>query len=128
MIRILIAKVELDGHDRGIKVVSQWLRDSGMEVVYLGAYRTAEDVIKSAVHEDVGIIGLSFQGGQHLFCVPEVAEKMKENNLNIPLVVGGNIPNKDINKLKQFGVSEVFQTNTPMATITERIHELGGKG
>ena len=128
MIRILIAKVELDGHDRGIKVVSQWLRDAGMEVVYLGAYRTTEDVIKSAVHEDVGIIGLSFQGGQHLFFVPEVTEKMKENNLNIPLVVGGNIPSKDITKLKEIGVSEVFPANTPMAAITGRLRELGGQG
>lgn len=128
MIRILIAKVELDGHDRGIKVVSQWLRDSGMEVVYLGAYRTAEDVIKSAVQEDVSIIGLSFQGGQHRFFIPEFTEKMRENSLNIPLVVGGNIPSKDITKLKQMGVSEVFPANTPMAAITERIRELCDKG
>lgn len=128
MIRILIAKVELDGHDRGIKVVSQWLRDSGMEVIYLGAYRTTEDVIKSAVHEDVNVIGLSFQGGQHLFFVPEVIENMRENNLNIPLVVGGNIPSQHIPRLKQMGVSEVFPANTPMGTITGCLRELCGQG
>ena len=128
MIRIIIAKVELDGHDRGIKVVSQWLRDSGMEVIYVGPYRTVQEVIKSAVDEDISIIGLSFQGGQHLAFVPEVTEKMKENNLNIPLVVGGNIPSQDIPRLKKMGASEVFPANTPMSTITGRLRELCGQG
>jgi len=127
VIKILLAKVGLDGHDRGVNVLSLWLRDAGMEVVYLGRFQTPEKVARSAIAEDVDIIGLSFLGGEHMFYAAKMMEKMKEHDLKIPLIIGGIVPDKDIPRLKEVAVSEVFPTGTSMETIVQSIKELVGK-
>jgi len=125
-IRILLAKVGLDGHDRGIVTISQWLRDAGMEVIYLGSFQTTDTVIKTAMDEDVDVIGLSFLGGEHLFYVAQMMKKLQEARLDVPLIVGGIIPKPDIPQLEEMGVKGVFPAGTPMETIVARIKELSG--
>jgi methylmalonyl-CoA mutase C-terminal domain/subunit len=128
VIRVLLAKVGLDGHDRGINVIATWLRDAGMEVIYLGPFQTVDKVVKSAIAEDVDVIGLSFLGGEHLFYAAEIMSKMRENNLTVPLVIGGIIPKPDIPQLKQMGVKEVFPAGTPLETIVHKITSLAESG
>jgi methylmalonyl-CoA mutase C-terminal domain/subunit len=123
-IRILIASPGLDGHDRGAKVVARALRDAGMEVIYLGIHRTAEEIVKSAIQEDVDFIGLSMLSGAHLILTEQILKKMKEEKISdIPIIVGGTIPKKDIKILNEMGVSLVFPTQTPLDTITRTIKE-----
>jgi methylmalonyl-CoA mutase C-terminal domain/subunit len=111
--RVLVAKVGLDGHDRGIKVVARILRDAGFEVVYTGLFQTPDTVAAAAVDEDVDVVGLSMLSGAHLALAPKVVAKLRERGVDIPVVVGGIIPAKDVDKLKAVGVSEVL---TPGAT------------
>ena len=123
-IRILIASPGLDGHDRGAKVVARALRDAGMEVIYLGIHRTAEEIVKSAMQEDVDFIGLSMLSGAHLILTEQVLEKMKEQKIDdIPLVVGGTIPKREIKRLKEMGVELVFPTQTHLDTIISGIKQ-----
>lgn len=122
-IKVLLAKTGLDGHDRGVRVLASWFRDAGMEVIYLGPYQTAEKVVKSAIEEDVDVIGLSFLGGEHLFQVSKVTQKMKESNLNVPLMVGGIIPKVDIPKLKEMGAAGVFPSGSRVEDILQCIDE-----
>jgi len=108
-IRVLLAKPGLDGHDRGVKVIARALRDAGMEVVYTGLRQTPEMIVNAAVQEDVQIVGLSILSGAHMTIFPRVAELMKERGLDDVLLFGGGIiPDDDIPKLKEKGVSEVF--------------------
>jgi methylmalonyl-CoA mutase C-terminal domain/subunit len=111
--RVLVAKVGLDGHDRGIKVVARILRDAGFEVVYTGLFQTPDTVAAAAVDEDVDVVGLSMLSGAHMALAPKVVAKLRERGVDIPVVVGGIIPAKDVEKLKTAGVSEVL---TPGAT------------
>jgi methylmalonyl-CoA mutase C-terminal domain/subunit len=111
--RVLVAKVGLDGHDRGIKVVARILRDAGFEVVYTGLFQTPDTVAAAAVDEDVDVVGLSMLSGAHMALAPKVVAKLRERGVDIPVVVGGIIPAKDVDKLKAAGVSEVL---TPGAT------------
>jgi methylmalonyl-CoA mutase C-terminal domain/subunit len=111
--RVLVAKVGLDGHDRGIKVVARILRDAGFEVVYTGLFQTPDTVAAAAVDEDVDVVGLSMLSGAHMALAPKVVAKLRERGVDIPVVVGGIIPAKDVEKLKAAGVSEVL---TPGAT------------
>jgi methylmalonyl-CoA mutase C-terminal domain/subunit len=111
--RVLVAKVGLDGHDRGIKVVARILRDAGFEVVYTGLFQTPDTVAAAAVDEDVDVVGLSMLSGAHMALAPKVVAKLRERGVDIPVVVGGIIPAKDVEKLKVAGVSEVL---TPGAT------------
>lgn len=123
-IRILIASPGLDGHDRGAKVVARALRDAGMEVIYLGIHRTAEEIVKSAIQESVDFIGLSMLSGAHLILTEQILEKMKEEKIDdIPLIVGGTIPKKDIKILMEMGIGLIFPTQTPLDTITTAIEE-----
>jgi methylmalonyl-CoA mutase C-terminal domain/subunit len=123
-IRILIASPGLDGHDRGAKVVARALRDAGMEVIYLGIHRTVEEIVKSAIQEDVDFIGLSMLSGAHVILTEQILKKMKEQKIDdIPLIVGGTIPKKDIKILKEMGIRFVFPTQTPLNTITKAIKE-----
>ena len=118
-IRVLISKVGLDGHDRGVRVVSVLLREAGMEVIYLGLYQTPEMVVKAAVQEDVDVIGLSFLSGGELAHTPKVVQLMKENNMDdVLLLVGGVFPKDEIPILKEMGVDEVF-----MGSLTQPIIE-----
>ena len=121
-IKILLGKVGLDGHDIGIKTISKFLRDTGMEVVYLGAFNTPAGIASSAVQEDVDIIGLSFLGGAHIFYVPIVLKELKERGRDdIPLIVGGVIPKQDHQHLKTLGVKEVFEPGSRIEDILKYI-------
>jgi len=116
--RILIASPGLDGHDRGAKLVAYALKDAGMEVIYLGIHRTIEEIVIAALEEDVDFIGLSMLSGAHLILVEQILKKMAEYEIgDTPLVVGGTIPKKDINRLKEMGVALVFPTQTPLDKI-----------
>ncbi|MFC1905111.1 cobalamin B12-binding domain-containing protein [Chloroflexota bacterium] len=123
-IRVLITKVGLDGHDRGAKVISKFMRDAGMEVVYLGLFQTPEGIVQAAIEEDVDVIGLSILSGEHLTLLPEVMKLVKKRGLNdVSVVVGGIIPRRHIPQLKEAGVSEVFETGTPIDSIIKYIKE-----
>jgi methylmalonyl-CoA mutase C-terminal domain/subunit len=124
--RILIAKVGLDGHERGAKVLSSILRDEGFEVIYLGLYNTPEMVVQAAIQEDVDVIGISFLSGEHLTLTPRIVKIMKEKGMdNVLLIVGGIIPKEDIPVLKEMGVDEVFSGSlvTEVAQYLKRVLE-----
>jgi len=113
-IRILVAKPGLDGHDRGAKVVSQALRDAGMEVIYTGLHQTVEQILATAVQEAVDVIGLSIMSGAHLPICERLTEKMRKNKIDdISVVVGGVIPKKDIPLLQKMGIEGIFPGGTP---------------
>ncbi len=123
-IRFLMASPGLDGHDRGAKVVARALKDAGMEVIYLGIHRTAEEIVRSAVQEDVDFVGLSMLSGAHLILTEQVLKKMTEQKIDdIPLVVGGTIPKRDREKLKEMGVALIFPTQTPLDEIIPALKE-----
>ena len=107
-LRVLVAKVGLDGHDRGVKIVARLLRDAGIEVIYTGLFQTPETVAAAAIDEDVDVIGLSMLSGAHMTLAPKVVEKMRERGVDVPVVVGGIIPDQDAEKLKALGVAGVL--------------------
>lgn len=121
-IRVLIAKVGLDGHDRGAKVIASFLRDAGMEVIYTGLRQTPEMVVNAALQEDVDAIGVSILSGAHMTVFPKVMNLMKEKGLNDVLLTGGGIiPDADMKKLQELGVGELFAPGTDTKTIVEYI-------
>ncbi len=118
-IRVLIAKPGLDGHDRGVRVITQGLRDAGMEVIYLGLRLTPEQIAEAAIEEDVDVVGLSCLSGAHMILFPRIAELLKEKSRkDILVITGGIIPQKDIPKLKEAGIARVFGPGTPVLEIT----------
>ena len=118
--KVIMAKVGLDGHDRGILLVSQWLRDAGIEVIYLGGYQTVDNVVNAAIQEDALVIGLSYAGGDHLFHTRNMVKNLADKNLkDITLIVGGVFPDQDIPKLKELGAEAVFVAGTPMDKIVK---------
>ncbi len=117
--RVLIAKLGLDGHDRGAKVIARALRDAGFEVVYLGVHQTPDDVVRAAVEEDVSVIGISILSGSHLELVQDVVKLLRERGLNIPVVVGGIIPPEDADVLRGLGVYEVCGPGTLLRDVVE---------
>jgi methylmalonyl-CoA mutase C-terminal domain/subunit len=123
-IRVLIAKPGLDGHDRGAKIVARALRDAGMEVVYTGLHQTAEMIVKSAVQEDVDVIGLSLLSGAHMTLFMDVTRLLKGEDMDDVLVVGGGvIPEEDIPTLKEAGIAGVFGPGTHIEDIVEFIRK-----
>ncbi len=121
-IRVLVAKPGLDGHDRGAKVIARALRDAGMEVIYTGLRQTPEMIVSAALQEDVQVIGLSILSGAHNVIVPRVMELLKQNKMDDVLVlVGGIIPDQDIENLKKLGVAAIFQPGTAMDSIVQFI-------
>ncbi|MCI4455631.1 MAG: cobalamin B12-binding domain-containing protein [Sulfolobus sp.] len=127
-IKVIVAKLGLDGHDRGAKVIARALKDAGMEVVYTGLRQTPEQVVKAAVQEDADVIGVSILSGAHLELVPMLVNLMKEKGLDdVVLVVGGVIPPQDVPKLKEMGVDEVFLPGSSLKYVVERIKELVSK-
>jgi methylmalonyl-CoA mutase, C-terminal domain len=114
--RVLVAKVGLDGHDRGVKVVARILRDAGFEVVYTGLFQTPDTVAAAAVDEDVDVIGLSMLSGAHMTLAPLVVQKVRERGINIPVVVGGIVPDRDVDELMAAGVAAVL---TPGASADQ---------
>jgi len=121
--RILVAKVGLDGHDRGVKVVARILRDAGYEVVYTGLFQTPDTVAAAAVDEDVDAIGLSMLSGAHLTLAPAVVDRVRAAGVDIPVIVGGIVPGSDIDELLSAGVAAVL---TPGATADEVVATVGG--
>jgi methylmalonyl-CoA mutase, C-terminal domain len=121
-LRVLVAKVGLDGHDRGIKVVARLLRDAGMEVVYTGLFQTPESVAVAAIQEDVDVVGLSMLSGAHMTLAPLVVEALRSRGSNIPVVLGGIVPPRDLDELTELGVAAVFTPGASaediVATIT----------
>ncbi len=120
-IKILLAKCGMDGHDRGIVMLSQWLRNEGMEIVYLGPYQTPKSVAKAALQEDVDIVGLSFLSGTQILHASQTIKEMQDIGVDIPLLVGGIIPQVDIAPLIDGGVKAVFPAGTPVEEIIDRI-------
>jgi methylmalonyl-CoA mutase, C-terminal domain len=122
-IRVLTCKVGLDGHDRGVKVVSRALRDAGVEVIYAGLHQTPEMVVEAAMQEDVDGIGISLHSGAHMTLVPKVLKLLKEKGMDdVVVFLGGIIPEEDIVELKKLGVSEVFTPGTSLQTIVEFVN------
>ncbi|MEM1537825.1 MAG: cobalamin-dependent protein [Candidatus Nezhaarchaeales archaeon] len=123
-LKVLIAKPGLNGHDRGAKVVATALREAGMEVIYTGRHQTPERIASIAVDEDVDVVGLSILSGAHLTLSQEVIKLLKEKGKNVPVVVGGVIPDKDIVALKSMGVAEVFPVGSKLSAIVDYFKRL----
>jgi methylmalonyl-CoA mutase C-terminal domain/subunit len=123
-IRVLIAKVGLDGHDRGAKVIATALRDAGMEVIYTGLRQTPQMVVNAAIQEDVDIIGISILSGAHMTVFPKIWQLMQENGMNDVLLTGGGIiPDDDRQTLRNMGIGELFEPGTNMNTIIQYMKE-----
>ncbi len=123
--RILLAKIGLDGHDRGIKVVARALRDAGMEVVYLGLHNTPEEIVASAIQEDVDAIGLSIHSAAHMTLFKKIMHLLKkEKAADIPVFGGGIVPEEDISALKGIGVQNIFTPGTSMDEIVKFVNEM----
>lgn len=123
--RILVAKPGLDNHDRGAKIISHYLRDAGMEVIYTGIRCTPEQIVNVALEESVDIIGLSILSGAHMILVPRILELLKNMKAeDIKIVLGGPIPRKDISELKRMGVQEVYTPGMKIDEIVKSIFDL----
>jgi len=128
-IRILVAKPGLDSHDRGAKVISRAFRDAGMEVIYTGLRQTPEQVVETALQEDVDVIALSILSGAHLTLFPKIMELLKQKGLDDVLVfAGGIIPKEDVPHLKEIGIAEVFGPGTRTETLVKFVQENVCKG
>ena len=124
-IRVLLAKVGLDGHDRGVKVVARCLRDAGMEVIYTGLHRSPEEVVDAAVQEDVDILGVSLLSGAHMTIFPRIMKRLKERGVDDMILLGGGvIPDDDVTALKKMGVAEILLQDTPPDEIIETVKRL----
>ena len=124
-LRVLIAKVGLDGHDRGAKVVARCLRDAGMEVIYTGLHRTPEEVVATAIQEDVDVLGISLLSGAHMTLVPRIVELMRQSRADdVRLVVGGVVPDEDVPALRAMGVADVILQDTSPDEVVARVRGL----
>jgi methylmalonyl-CoA mutase cobalamin-binding domain/chain len=119
-IRVVIAKVGLDGHDRGAKVIARSLRDAGMEVIYTGLHQTPEQIVETAIQEDADAVGISILSGAHMTLVPRIVDLLRERGAgDVPVLVGGTIPADDVAELKTRGVAGVFTPGAPTSEIVE---------
>jgi methylmalonyl-CoA mutase C-terminal domain/subunit len=125
--RVLVAKLGLDGHDRGLKVVARMLRDAGFEVIYTGLFQTAQSVVRAAVEEDVGVIGISILSGAHLTIVPRVLAALSDAGVSIPVVVGGTIPPSDVSTLRDAGVAAVLPSGVSDQDIVRVVSEAAAR-
>lgn len=116
---MLVAKLGLDGHDRGAKVITMALRDAGFRVVYLGVHQSPEDLVRVALEEDVEAIGVSILSGSHEELVSDLVRIAKEKGVKVPVIVGGIIPPEDVPRLKEIGVYEVLPSGTPLSKVVE---------
>jgi len=124
-IRVLLAKVGLDGHDRGVKVVARALRDAGMDVIYSGLHRTPDEVVTAAIQEDVDVLGVSLLSGVQMTVFPKIfAELRRKGADDIIVVAGGVMPDEDVVALKKMGVREVMLQDTPLQAIVETLRRL----
>ncbi len=123
--RVLVAKLGLDGHDRGAKVVARALKESGFEVIYTGLHKTPKEVAEIALEEDVDLIGISILSGAHNTLIPKLVEEMKEKKIDSkPIVVGGIIPEEDFEFLERIGVKAIYPPGTPLKKIIETVEKL----
>ena len=124
-IRVLIAKLGLDGHDRGAKIVARCLRDAGMDVIYTGLHRTPDEVVMAAIQEDVDILGVSILSGAHMTLLQKVLNLLeRKESSDIMVVVGGVIPDEDLEELRRMGVKDVLLQDTPPKSIVETMRRL----
>lgn len=124
-IRVLLAKVGLDGHDRGVKVVARALRDAGMDVIYSGLHRTPDEVVTAAIQEDVDVLGVSLLSGVQMTVFPKILDQLKQQGAGDMIVVaGGVMPDEDVAALKQMGVKEVMLQDTPPQAIIDTLKKL----
>jgi len=124
-IRVLLAKVGLDGHDRGVKVVARCLRDAGMDVVYAGLHRSPEEVVDAAVQEDVDVLGVSLLSGAHMTIFPRIIKRLKERGVDDMILLGGGvIPDEDVVALKKMGVADILLQDTPPEAIVNTVRTL----
>ena len=124
-IRVLVAKVGLDGHDRGVKIVARTLRDAGMDVIYTGLHRTPEEVVEAAVQEDVDVIGVSILSGAHMTVFPRILQSLRARGADDILVIGGGvIPDADVVALKDAGVKELLLQDTPPDAIVAMVRRI----
>ena len=130
VIRVLLAKVGLDGHDRGVKVVARSLRDAGMVVVYTGLHRTPAEVVQAAVQEDVDVLGVSLLSGAHMTIIPAILMQLKDAGADdIRVVAGGVLPDEDVAELKKLGVAEVLLQDSAPDEIVSIIRQVAaGRG
>ena len=122
-IRIVLAKLGLDGHDRGIKVVARILRDAGMEVIYLGLRQTTESIVAAAEQEDADAIGLSMHNAGHLTLAPAMLAALDEADLDIPVIIGGIVPDGDADALRSAGIAAVLGPGAPAATVVTAVRD-----
>ncbi len=123
-IKVLVSKVGLDGHDRGVKVVASLLKEAGMEVIYLGMYQTPAGIVRAAIDEDVDVIGVSYLSGEHLVFTPKIVAEMKKKHLDdVLLVAGGTFPVEDIPTLEGMGIAKVFRAGSLTDTIVQYIQQ-----
>jgi len=124
-IRVMLAKVGLDGHDRGVKVVARALRDAGMDVIYTGLHRTPDEVVTAAIQEDVDVLGVSLLSGVQMTVFPKIFDKLKKEGADDMIVVaGGVMPDEDVAALKKLGVKEVMLQDTPPQAIIDTLKKL----
>ena len=120
-IRVVLAKLGLDGHDRGLKVVARMLRDAGMEVVYLGLRQTTESVISAVEQEDADIIGLSMHNAGHLALAPRILEALAGAGLDVPVIIGGIVPEADVATLEDMGIAAVLHPGASAAEVVDGV-------
>jgi methylmalonyl-CoA mutase C-terminal domain/subunit len=121
---VVIAKVGLDGHDRGAKVIARALRDAGMEVIYTGLHQTPEQIVETVIQEDADAVGVSILSGAHMTLIPRILDLLRENDVEDVLVlVGGTIPTSDAQELKEAGVAEIFTPGAPTGAIVDFLRE-----
>jgi methylmalonyl-CoA mutase C-terminal domain/subunit len=120
-VRVVLAKLGLDGHDRGLKVVARMLRDAGLEVIYLGLRQTTESVLRATEQEDADVIGLSIHNGGHLTLAPRMVEAVREAGMDVPVVVGGIVPDQDLDRLAEAGVFAVLGPGASSAEVARTV-------
>jgi methylmalonyl-CoA mutase cobalamin-binding domain/chain len=124
-IRVMLAKVGLDGHDRGVKVVARALRDAGMDVIYTGLHRTPDEVVTAAIQEDVDVLGVSLLSGVQMTVFPKIFDRLKKEGADDMIVIaGGVMPDEDVIALKKLGVKEVMLQDTPPQAIIDKLRQL----
>ena len=126
-LRVLVAKVGLDGHDRGVKVVARLLRDAGIEVIYTGLFQTPETVAAAAVDEDVDVVGLSMLSGAHMTLAPLVVDAIRSRGVDIPVVLGGIVPPDDMEALRAAGVAEVLGPGAGGSAVVEAVRRAAAR-
>ncbi|MFP5577250.1 MAG: cobalamin B12-binding domain-containing protein [Acidimicrobiia bacterium] len=122
-IRIVLAKLGLDGHDRGLRVVTRMLRDAGVEVIYLGLRQTTDMVVAAAIQEDADAVGLSLHNASHMTLAPRMVQALRDAGLDIPVIVGGIIPEADVQPLRDAGVAAILGPGASAAEVARAVHD-----